>query len=118
MAIRVQTQSDVNFGTMTAAVRVTHFRIQQNNNSNPVVKELSTPLEVEANRELVIPSGELDLVYPAGEFNNPHMNAIITPYYDGVTFKLDAMTDENTVVSVGGYSQQTYSDWQISSEDD
>ena len=118
MAIRVQTQGDINFGVMAAAQRVTHIRIQQNDDANPAVKELAAPVDVAAGRELIIPSGEFDLVYPAGETNNNHISAMVTPYFNGVTFKLDALTDATTVVNDTGYSQQTYSNWSITQEAD
>lgn len=119
MSIRVQTQDDVDFGVMAAEVTVTHFRIQENDGSNPVILPLSGGgRTIPAGQKLQLLSGDLDFIYPAGGFNNAHMRAVVEPYYSGETFKLDILTDAATVVNDAGYSQQTYSNFGITEEDD
>ena len=117
MAVRVQTQDDVAFGIMAAAVNVTHVRFQKAG-ANPVVKALASTLSVVAGRRLRVPSGDFDVVYPANELTNAHLRALIDPYWDGETFQLDCMTSSTVVVSDANYSQQTYSNWAISNESD
>ena len=117
MAVRVQTQADIAFGVMDAQVVVSHVRFQKAG-AIPVVKALASSLTVAIGERLRVPSGMWDMVYPSGDFTDAHMRAMIDVYWDGETFQLDAMTDDSTVVSDNGYSQQTYSDWAISNEND
>ena len=117
MAIRVQTQDDVVFGTMSASVTATHGRWQKAG-AEPVVRPLAANVTAGAGERLRIPSGMMDVVYPAGETNNTHMRALVDPYWDGATFQLDLMTDSTTVIADSGYAQQTYSNWAISEETD
>ena len=117
MAIRVQTQDAVVFGTMAADVTVTHGRFQKAG-AAPVVRPLAATLSVTAGQRLRVPAGMLDVVYPAGELTNAHMMAVVNPYWDGQVFQLDLMTDATTVVSDSGYGQQTYQNWAISQEAD
>lgn len=118
MAIRVQTQADINFGTAGAAVTVTHLRIRESDDSNPVVKQLPNPIQIAAGAPMRIPSGLLDIVYPAGELTNGHMSDFLTPWWTNKAMEIDLMTSANAVVAVSGYAQQTYSNWAISSEAD
>ena len=60
----------------------------------------------------------MDVVYPAGQLNNDHMEAVVTPYWSGETFQVDLMTDDSTVIADSGYSQQEHSAWTISTEND
>ena len=117
MAVRIQTQDIILFGTMAAAVTANHVKYQKAGNA-PVVKELTAPITVAAGEGLRFPSGDLDIVYPAGETNNTHMRAVLDPYWDGETFQIDLMTDDSTVIADSGYAQQTYSNWAISEEND
>ena len=117
MAIRVQTQADIVFGTLATETTVSHIRIQKAG-ADPAVKALATDVTVPANQQLRIPTGDLDLVFPRGELSNDFMDAMVRAYMDGETFQLDALTDATTVVSANGYSQQTYSNWAISTEAD
>ena len=117
MAVRIQTQDDVAFGIMAASVTATHVRVQKAG-AAPVVKQLTAAVTAAIGERLRIPSGDLDIVYPAGETTNTHMRAILDPYWDGETHQVDLMTDDSTVVADSGYSQQTYSNWAISNETD
>ena len=117
MAIRVQTQGDLIFGVMAADVTATHGRFQKAG-AAPVVRQLAAPVTAVAGQRLRIPSGSLDVVYPSGETNNPHMRSVIAPYWDAEEIQVDLMTDDATVVADSGYAQQTYSDWTISEEND
>ena len=117
MAVRVQSQAIISFGTMAVMVTATHVRIQKAG-VTPVVKQLDSSVVVAANEVLRIPSGSIDMVYPRGEFTDAHMRAMIDPYWDGETFQIDLMTSSTNVISTSGYSQQTYSNWAISTEAD
>ena len=117
MAIRVQTQDDVIFGTMAAAVTATHGRFSKAG-AAPVVRTLAASVSVSAGERLRVPSGMLDVVYPAGQLTNTHLLALVNPYWDGETFQLDLMTSSTVVIADTGYSQQTYSNWAISEEAD
>ena len=59
-----------------------------------------------------------DIVYPAGELNNTHVMAVVNPYWDGEEFQVDMMTDDSTLIASSGYSQQLYSNWSITAEND
>lgn len=117
MAVRVQTQADLNFGNMAVQVTATHVRFQKAG-ANPVVKQLAAPVTVAAGAPLIVPNGLLDMVYPAGDFNNNHMRALIDPYWAGEEFQIDMLSDAATVVVDSGYGQRTYSNWAISNEND
>ena len=117
MAIRVQTQDALVFGFMDAGVVATHARFQKAD-AVPVVKQLAAPVNVAADERLRIPVGMLDVVYLAGELTNAHVMVIVQPYWDGETFQVDLMTDANTVIADAGYSQQVYSNWNITAEPD
>ena len=117
MAIRVQTQDDLIFGVMRAEVRVTHARFQKSGMA-PVVRALNAPVTVAAGRQLRIPSGVMDVVYPAGQSNNVHMMAVVGPYWSGESIEVDVMTDNVAVVTDAGYSQQVYSNWSLTQEPD
>ena len=117
MAIRVQTQDIMVFGILEADTAVTHGRVQKAG-AAPVVRALSAAVNVAAGERLRISTGMFDIVYPAGQLNNVHMMAIVSPYWAGETFQVDMMTDTNTVVATTGYAQQEYSNWSITAESD
>lgn len=118
MAIRVQTQADINFGNAGAAVSVTHIRLREDDDSLPIVKQLPNPIQIAPGAPMRIPSGLYDLVYPAGDMGNAHMLDILRPYWTNRAMEVDLMTDANTPVAVAGYAQQPYSNWSISQEAD
>ena len=117
MAVRVQTQDAVVFGIMAAQRTATHGRFQKAG-AAPVVRQLNAAITAAAGERLRVPSGALDVVYPAGQTNNAHMRALIDPYWAGETFQVDLMTSANAVIVDSGYAQQTYSNWAISEEVD
>ena len=117
MAIRVQTQDNITFGPITAAVTVTHIRVQKAG-SAPVVKQLTASISVASGDSVEIASGSLDFVYPVGDMTNTHFQAFLDPYWDGEDFQVDLMTSSSAVVTAAGYAQQTYSNWAISAEAD
>ena len=117
MAVRVQNGADINFGTFATAVTVSHIRIQKSG-AAPSVKALQADVAVGANENFRIPEGDLDVLYPSGDLSDAHMDALVKSYWNGETFQIDAMTDDSTVVTASGYSQQTTSDWDFSTEND
>ena len=118
MAVRIQTQDDIVFGTMAdASVTASHIRYMKAS-AAPVVKALTASVTAAVGERLRIPSGSLDIVHPAGETNNTYMRALIDPYWSGETFQIDLMTSVTAVVADSGYAQQTYSNMAISNESD
>lgn len=133
MALRVQTQDDINFGNAGAAVRVSHVRAQDNDDTTPIIKQLPVAIQIAAGAPMRIPAGLFDVVYPAGDLTNAHLQEGWIPHWQpthlngaanpnapntGRLMKIDLMTDANTVVAVAGYAQQTYRRWAMSSEAD
>ena len=118
MAIRVQSNADINFGTVSSPLSVTHVRIQDENDTNPSVKQLQAPVVIASGQELVIPSGEFDMVFPSGDFGNGLMEQVISSYFTNRTMHLDCLTSQTVVVTATGYSQQSHNGWQSSQEAD
>ena len=117
MAQRVEPNADLVFGTMAAAVAVTHVRFQKAG-ANPVVRALSSTLNVALGERLRVPSNMFDVVYKAGQLTDNHLSAVVTPYWNGETFQIDCMTNSTTPVADANYSQQTHSGWTITQEAD
>ena len=61
MAVRVQTRADVLFGNAGAVVTVTHVRIRESDDSNPIVKQLPNPIDFAVGAPMRIPAGLLDI---------------------------------------------------------
>ena len=126
MAIRVQTKADILFGNAAAEVVVTHVRIRESDDSNPIVHVLPNSITIAAGAPMRIPTGLLDVVYPSGALTNDHMRELINGYWDDgnndgtgtKSMEIDLMTDANTPVADSGYAQQTVNDWAISAEAD
>ena len=122
MAIRVQTSADINFGTFGAAASVTHLRVRPviagQQAARGFVVPLSQTVNVQSGRPFIVASGDLDIVYPSGALPDTHIQAAVSPLWASVAWQMDAMTDNSTVVSVSGYSQQTHDAWAISTEAD
>ena len=123
MAIRVDTSGDIIFGIMSAQVTVTHARFRRaSDDGQPVIYTLPANVVANANEGLRIRSGMFDLVYKAGPLGNTHMKAVVESYWGAagsrVAFEVDLMTDDSTVVTDSGYSQQSYSAWAITEEAD
>lgn len=118
MAIRVQTQADINFGTAGEAVSVSHVRARDADDTTPLVKQLPVAIQIAAGAPMRIPSGLLDFLYLAGEMTNAHMLEVLTPHWRNRNMDIDLMTDANTAVAVAGYAQQQYSNWSLSQEAD
>ena len=123
MAIRVDTSGDIIFGIMSAQVTVTHARFRRaSDDGQPVVYALPASVVANANEGLRIRSGMFDLVYKAGPFGNTHMRAVIESYWGAAgsrtAMEVDLMTSSTVVVADSGYSQQSYSAWAITEEND
>ena len=117
MAIRVESQDDIVFGVLVAAVDVTHIRFLKGG-ANPVVRPLAATLNVGAGERLIIPTGMFDVVYPANQLTNEHLQDVLDLFWDGEDIQVDAMTDDSTVVVDAGYAQQVYSNWSLTAEAD
>ena len=123
MGIRIDTQADINFGIAATAVTVTHVRFRRaSDDAQPVVLALSSAVAIAANQGMRIRSGMFDLVYKSGPLGNVHMLAVVEGYWGAsgsrLSIEIDLMTSTTSVVSVGGYSQQSYDDWNITTEND
>ena len=122
----MQTRADVNFGNAGAAETATHVRIREADDTVPLVKQLPNPIQFAVGAPMRIPLGLLDVVYPAGELTNEHMNEVVAPYWgdndlDGVgdkAMEVDLMTDANTAFAIAGYNQQAVANWSITQEND
>ena len=118
MAIRVEPGAALVFGIMAdAAVTATHGRFQKAG-ADPVVRQLTASVTAAVGERLRIPAAMFDVVYPAGQLNNDHMDAVIRAWWDGETIQVDLMTDDSTVVADSGYAQATHSGWTFTSEAD
>ena len=117
MAVKVENgAAAIEFGTMGAQVTVTHVRIMKSGGSQPaLVKELGSEVVVNAQERLRIPGNDLDIIHITGEEGtDAYLTALLTPYWGGgESFLVDCMTDANTPVSTSGYSQQTVSNFTI-----
>ena len=119
MAIRVQNGAALSFGVMEAQVRVTHTRVRRGTTGQIVRTDaLSSAVNVAAGERLRIPSGDIDIVYPDGELERDHMDALVKAYWDGEDFAVDCLTAANTVVADDGYEQQVHSGWTFTKEAD
>lgn len=124
MAVRVDTQDNIDFGILVGAnISVTHVRFRRaSDNGQPVVVQLGAAVPVATNQGMRIPSGSFDLVYKSGPLTNAHMLAVIESYWgtsgSRTEMDIDLMTNSTTVVGDAGYSQQQYDNWAVSTEND
>ena len=117
MAVRVEPDATIAFGTMGAAVDVTHVRVQKAG-ADAIVRSLTTTLSVPNGSALQIPSTSFDVVYPQNQVGNDHMEAVVNAYWSGEEMQIDCMTDDSTPLTTSGYSQQTNDAWTITTEAD
>ena len=117
MAVKVENgAAAIEFGTMGSQVTVTHVRVVKTGNSQPaLVKELGSAVTVNAQERLRIPGNDLDILHITGDDGtDAYLTALLTPYWaGGESFLVDCMTDATTPVSVSGYSQQTVSNFGV-----
>ena len=118
MAVRVEPGAAMLFGVMAdASVTVTHARVQKAG-ADPVVRPLTADVTAAVGERLRVPVAMFDFVYPAGELNNDHMDAVVRGWWDGEEIQVDLMTDDSTVVADSGYSQAEHDGWTFTSEAD
>ena len=118
MAIRVENDGNIIFGIIEdASVTATHGRFQKAG-AAPVVRPLAAAVTAAVGERLRIPGAMIDMVYPAGETTNDHIEAVARAYWDGETFQVDLMTDGTSVVSDSGYAQATHDAWTFTQEVD
>ena len=111
MAIRVRNGSKITFGSMAAAVTVSHARFQEADDEHPVVRPLENRITAAATDVLEIDTNGIVLTYKSGEFGDDHMEEVVKAYWDGTDMEIDLMTDATTVVADTGYQQQTHGGW-------
>ena len=118
MAIRVENDGAIVFGIMEdASVTATHGRFQKAG-AAPVVRQLAAAVTAAVGERLRIPDTMMDVVYPAGQSTNDHIEAVARAYWSGETFQVDLMTDDSTVVADSGYAQATHDAWTFTQEVD
>ena len=116
MAIRAEPTGQITFGRLAAETTATHGRVMRGNKAL-LVRELTDPVTVAANGQLVIDAGAIDIVFPAGELMNDGIEDAWQDYFDSGV-QVDLMTDAVTVIATSGYSQQTHSAWTLTQEAD
>ena len=117
MAVRAENTNPINLGVLDAATRVTHFRVSKAGHTL-VTRALTAPVNVPANRSFEFPAKMLDLVFPKGQMEDAGIQAAWQAYLNAGV-RVDALTDANTVVSAGGYTQATgVNAWTYSTEND
>ena len=118
MAIRVEPSADLTLGVMADAdVTATHGRFQKAG-GGAVVRPLIANVTAAVGERLRVPATMFDVVYPAGELGNEHMDAVVRAWWDGQTIQVDLMTDDSTVVADSGYSQAEHDGWTFTEEAD
>ena len=118
MAVRIQNGAVVNFGTFVDETTVTHARLRVGS-SLLTTRQLNNARTVAAGGQAQFNVGDIDLVFPAGEFENAGLNALLALALDGSNaITIDAMTSSNNVVNTSGYSQQATANWSRSNEVD
>ena len=120
MAIRIEPDADIEFGTMGAAVTVSHVRVRPTSSTaDAIVRPLTTDLGVPSGGALQIPAASFDVVIPSGQIGNDFMEWLVGEGWGATTsMQVDCMTDATTAVAVSGYSQQTVTAWTVSTEAD
>lgn len=129
MAIRVQTQADITFTTgagLAGAETITGVRFRRaSDDGQPVIIPLSPSLAFRAAEPMTIPSGMMDVLYVSGDLTDAHMLALVEGYWgtsgSRVAMEIDLLTANagaGTVSDDTNYRQQSYSDWDITSEAD
>ena len=120
MAVRVSNGAAVNFGTFAAETTVTHARVRVGT-AILVTRALTTQRTIQANGQGQFDTGELDLVFPIGSdgFANAGLNALLALALDGSNaLNVQLMTDDSTVVTTAGYSDQDVTNWTRANEAD
>lgn len=116
MAIRVENGAAVEFGPLDTETVVTHARVGFGSQVL-VVRSLASNKTVPANRTAVFDIGDIDLVFPSGQLEDDGLTEVLKLYFAQNVW-IDIMTDDSTVVSAGGYSQQTLNNWTRTKEND
>ena len=118
MAVRIENGEAINFGTLAAETVITHGRVSVGN-VVLVTRPLATNRTIAANGQAEFAIGDIDLLFPANEYENGGYQDLLELAFDGTnSFNIDAMTDATTVVATSGYSQQSSANWTTSTESD
>ena len=116
MAIRVENGAEVEFGPLDAETVVTHARVGFGTQVL-TVRPLAQNKTIDANGKGVFDIGDIDLVFPSGQLDDDGLSEVLKLYFEQAVW-IDIMTDDSTVVSAGGYSQQTLNNWTRTKEND
>ena len=118
MAVRIQNGGTINFGTLGAAATITHFRLRIGA-ANFAVQTVDTNRVIANGGQAQFSAGAIDVVLPSNDLTNAGHQAFVNLALNGTNAILvDAMTSASAVVSVTGYSQQSVTDWDTSTEND
>ena len=118
MAVRASNGAVENFGDVTAAVTITHFRGLVGS-AVLFTATLTTQRTVAAGRSAEFAIGELDILFPSADLDDAGYNALLALALDGtnaITVKL--MTDSTTEVADSGYSDRDVVSWTRANETD
>ena len=120
MAIRVENSTDLDFGIMVSAVTATHIRCRRTADNDDAILIDADDVAASAGERLKINARELDFLFPEGNTGiSRHLNrTMVDNLFANVAWQVDLMTDANTPIAVGGYSQQSHSAWRITEEAD
>ena len=118
MAIRVENSTELDFGIVTQAVTVTHIRCRRTADTGDEITIDSQDRVAAIGRRLKINARELDFVFADGGISRHLNRSMVDALFANKEWQIDLMTDASTVVSAGGYSQQTHTAWRITEEAD
>ena len=118
MAVRVENTEAINHGTLANETTVTHGRVSVGGEVL-ITRPLNEPITVVAGGQFQFNPGDIDMVFPKNQFEDPGYNALLALAFDGVhEVRVDGLTDANTVVVTNGYSHRNVSALSLSTEAD
>ena len=116
MGIRVSNTSQQNFGTAGAATTVTHGRVQTPDGTVTLLKQFTTPINVQQSNALIVNAGAIRVNHAEGDAPNNYVQKLVEGFWGASgtnTFNVDLMVSSSAVVTVSGYQQQAVSAWTI-----
>ena len=120
MAARVQNGATLTFTSGGAAAQITasQFRLVDGSTEVLAWKNLTAEIVVNAGDPLTVEEGDIDVVYPSGDLTDAHIEEMVTAVYTGGTGVTVQLGTGSAVISDSNYSNQTTTDWDISTESD
>ena len=118
MAVRVRNSAVLDFGIVTADVTATHIRGQRTDDTDDGFLIDAVDVAAEAGNRLTVPIGGVNVLFPDGGISRHLNRSMVDAFFANEAYQIDLLTDASTVVSVGGYSQQSHSAWNITEQAD